>query len=260
VISPDNETRLALNQAVREELRARGMLGAEGREVRVLVQKSELTGADRQVAANYYAGDVLRYSKGSKAVGASAGEYARVLAVDGERNLLTVSRSNGQEVRYDPRRLQGVSVFAEAERHFARGERVQFTAPWKAQRIANRELATIQRIDAEGNLSVKLDGGREVEFNVREYPHLDHGYATTSFSAQGLTSVRALLNVETQQSKALVNQRLAYVAVSRASHDVQVYTNDAAALGEKLARRVTKESALEVGGKQQMAEGVASSV
>jgi conjugative relaxase-like TrwC/TraI family protein len=250
VISPDIETRGALNQAVRTELRARGMLSGEDLALKVLVDKGELTGADRQVAGQYQLGDVLRYTKGSKSIGVSAGEYVRVLAVDGRDNLLTVRRSNGQEARYDPRRLQGVSVFREAERKFAVGERVQFTMPWRREKIANRELGTVEKLDVNGNLAVKLDGGRGVQFNIREHPHLDHGYATTSFSAQGLTSVRALLHVETSQSKQLVNQRLGYVGVSRASHDVQVYTNDAAALGEKLARKVTKESALE------MAEGL----
>jgi ATP-dependent exoDNAse (exonuclease V) alpha subunit len=256
VISPDNETRQALNEAVRAELREKGILVGEDREVRVLVSNGDLTGADRQVAANYQSGDVIRYSRGSNAVGVCAGEYVRVLGADAERNLLRVSRSNGQEITYDPRRLQGVAVFAEAERKFAAGERIQFTLPWKGERIANRELATIQAITANGTMALKLDGGREVRFNAREHPHLDYGYATTSFSAQGLTSVRAVLNVDTEQSKELVNTRLGYTAVSRASHDVQLYTNDAAALAEKLGRRVTKESALEIGSKQQMASSL----
>jgi ATP-dependent exoDNAse (exonuclease V) alpha subunit len=255
VISPDNGTREALNQAVRAELRAKGMLAGEDVVVRVLVERGELTGADRQAAVNYEAGDVVRYSKGSKAFGVAAGEYARVLGVDGKDNVVTVRRSDGQELTYDPRRLQGVCVFTEAERKFAAGERLQFTAPWKSRRVPNRELASIQGIDADGNMCLKLDGGRVVRFNAREHPHLDYGYATTSFSAQGLTSVRAVLNVDTEQSKELVNTRLGYTAVSRASHDVQLYTDDAAALAEKLGRRVTKESVLDIGVKQQMAQG-----
>jgi hypothetical protein len=42
------------------------------------------------------------------------------------------------------------------------------------------------------------------------------------------------------------NRRFAYVSVSRASHDAQIYTNDA----ESLSRDVTKASALDFGNVQ----------
>jgi ATP-dependent exoDNAse (exonuclease V) alpha subunit len=32
-----------------------------------------------------------------------------------------------------------------------------------------------------------MDSGREVEFNVRQHPDLDYGYAVTSHSSQGQT-------------------------------------------------------------------------
>jgi len=51
-----------------------------------------MTGVDRAWAAQYEPGDVVRYSKGSLAMGISAGEYATVERADRERNLLTVER------------------------------------------------------------------------------------------------------------------------------------------------------------------------
>jgi hypothetical protein len=45
----------------------------------------------------------------------------------------------------------------------------------------------------------------------------------------------------------LVNSRLAYVSVSRARYDAQIYTNDAGKLGEELSRDASKHSALETG-------------
>jgi hypothetical protein len=41
------------------------------------------------------------------------------------------------------------------------------------------------------------------------------------------------------------NNRLAYVAISRASEDARIYTNDAATLGKRLATDVTKTAALD---------------
>ena len=51
------------------------------------------------------------------------------------------------ELSYDPRRLQGVTVYRDSERTFAQGDRVQLTAPYREQKLANRELGTIERID-----------------------------------------------------------------------------------------------------------------
>jgi hypothetical protein len=45
----------------------------------------------------------------------------------------------------------------------------------------------------------------------------------------------------------LINPRFAYVSVSRASHDAQIYTNDAARLAENLGRDVSKASAINFG-------------
>lgn len=92
----------------------------------VLVPRQDLTGADRMWAARYEVGDVLRYSRGSKETGIGKGEYARVSAVDGASNRLTVELKDGSERTYDPRRQQGVSVYREEERVFSLGDRVQF--------------------------------------------------------------------------------------------------------------------------------------
>ena len=103
----------------------------------------------------------------------------------------------------------------------------------------------MERIDAGGNILLKLDSGRQIHFNITEHQQLDYGYATTSHSAQGLTSASVLLNVDTEKSKALVNERLGYVAISRASHDVFVCTNNAGDLAEKLGRQMSKTSAIQ---------------
>jgi ATP-dependent exoDNAse (exonuclease V) alpha subunit len=189
---------------------------------------------------------VVRYTKGSKTHSIEAGEYARVEHANEKENLVTVKRENGEQVSYDPRRLNGVTLYRETERGFSQGDRVQFTAPNRERHIANRELGTIEKIDDSGNLQLRLDSGRTVAFNIKENPHLDYGYAVTSHSSQGQTADRVLVHVDTEQAgEKLVNRRLAYVAVSRARYDAQVYTNDKSQLGEHLSRDMSHRSAME---------------
>ena len=246
VVSPDHRSRGEINQRIHSLLQAAGQVDREERRARVLVARQEITGADRQWAEQYERGDVVRYTTGSRTVGVRAGEYARIDRIDAPDNRVTVVRSTGQPVTYDPRRLQGVTLFRQTERAFARGDRVQFTAPFRERHVANRELGTIDHIDASGQLRVRLDSGRRVAFTLEAYPHLDYGYAVTSHSSQGQTADRVLVDVDTAGlGEQLVNRRLAYVAVSRGRYDAQIYTNDKSQLAETLSRDVSHRSAIE---------------
>ncbi len=56
---------------------------------------------------------MVRYSRGSKALGIQAGDYARVEHVDAKANQVTVRTDDERPVSYDPRRLQGVTLYRE---------------------------------------------------------------------------------------------------------------------------------------------------
>src|SRR5208337_1951642 len=154
--------------------------------------------------------NVLRYTRGSKAIGIEAAAYASVVAINPSANELTVKKASGELATYDPRRLKGVSVYQEIQREFSVGERIQFAAPDKSLGIANRDMAAIEAIHPEGRLSVRLDNGRQIEFNPNEHRHLDHGYAVTSHSSQGLTAERVLVHADSSVHPDLLNSRFAY--------------------------------------------------
>src|SRR5450631_4556128 len=84
-----------------------------------------------------------------------------------------------------------------------------------------------------------MDDGRAVEFDPRRHLHLDHGHAMTSHSSQGQTADRVLIHVDTELSaKCPLNSRMAYVSVSRARHDGQLFTNDRETLNTALGNDV----------------------
>jgi ATP-dependent exoDNAse (exonuclease V) alpha subunit len=124
---------------------------------------------------------------------------AKTDTIDNQRLLFNYLQSVLEQVRYDPRRLHGVTLNRETERAFSQGDRIQFTAPNREQRIVNREVATIEKIDDSGNLQLRLDAGCTVAFNIKENPHLDHGYAGTSHSSQGQTADRVLIHIDTER-------------------------------------------------------------
>jgi len=88
----------------------------------VLDSRHEVTGADRQWAAQYEEGDLVRYTRGSKVLGNDPGEYARVDRVDARENRITIERENGAQHTYDPQRLSGVAVYQEVQPEFSQGK------------------------------------------------------------------------------------------------------------------------------------------
>ena len=244
VVSPDNHSRTEINQRIHRELLVHGVVGRDEYAVRTLVPRQEMTGADRTWAQRYQVDDILRYSRNSRETGIKKGEYTRVVGVDVQKNLLTVVRADGSEQTYDPRRQMGVTAYREQERAFSVGDRIQFTAPSQELKIANRELGTIESIAPDGAMRLKLDRGHSMEFDPQRHPHLDHGYAVTSYSSQGQTADRVLVHVDTElAAKDLLNSRMAYVSVSRGQWDAQIFTNDREKLPQALGHDVSHQSA-----------------
>ena len=246
IISPDNASRRELNSAVRQELKASGTVAPEDHSFRIIVQRQDMTGAERSWAGRYEINDVVRYARGSKSAGIIAGEYRSVVGINSDSNLLTVEKSTGELVNYDPRRLTGVSVYREVVQEFSVGDRIQFTAPHKSLGTANRELAVIESVASDGLIAARLDDDRRVQFDAKQHPHFDHGYAVTSHSSQGLTAERVLVNADTGVHPDLLNSRFGYVSISRASHEATLYTDDMTRLNPQLGADVSKTSALEV--------------
>lgn len=247
VVSPDNASRRQINQAVRSELQALGIVDSESHAMSVLAPRSDMTGADRTWAARYSVGDVLYYPRGSQDIGIEKQSYTKVIATRPQDNVLTVQKADGTEVTYNPARLYGVNVYRELEREFAVGDRLSFTTPSKEFGVANRDLGTVQQITQDGELTVRMDNGRSVSFDSNQMRHYDHGYAVTSHSSQGLTADRVIVNLDSNTHADLINQRFAYVAVSRGSNDAQIFTDSAMSLIGKLSHDVAKSSALDVG-------------
>jgi hypothetical protein len=241
-VSPANAERTALNTATRTALQERGYVGITQP---VLVNRS-VTGAERGWARSYAVNDVVRYRTGSKKYGIVPGSYTQVITVDPERNQLTVRTDSGATHTYTPTKLHGVEVYREELREFAVGDRIQFRAPDKGQQIPNGALGTIAALDPESDqVSIALDTGASFSTTLPALRHIEYGYATTSHSSQGAMIDRVLVNVDTEQSVALVNQQQLYVSISRARLDAQVFTNKREELAQAVSRAWPKSTALD---------------
>lgn len=258
VVSPDNRSRVDISEAIRAEKQEKGKLGPNVYQSRILNQRSDLTETDLSFALSYQVGDVVHYRRDSKD-GMKKGDYASVVNVEREGNLVTVVReSDGKIFSYNPKRTATeAEVYEPTTRQFAVGERVMFTKTWKEQgttviKAANRQLGTIEALEETGIVKVKLDTPagkpeKTVTWNLEEMPHLDYGYVMTSYSAQGTTSDRVIVHIDTDAPNVqqLLSQQLAYVAISRGKQDVHLFVNDREELDDYLSRRPENATALD---------------
>lgn len=250
-LASSHAERRALNALARRELVKRGVVAAGGVSVEIAVGKG-VTSAERTDPRHYEEGDVVTYDRAAPSHRFMAGDSARVVGVDAEKHTVTVKRlRDGATVEYDPRRLRGGDLARVESRELAAGDRVQFRRADRTRSIANGATATV-RETAPGRLVLELDGppggkGRTVTIEAGGAPlPLDHAYAVTSHASQGSTVRRVLATFDTRHSAELVNRQQANVTLSRASHELTVYTDDRGRLPRAVDRQATKTSALDV--------------
>jgi conjugative relaxase-like TrwC/TraI family protein len=247
VVSPDNKSRQEINSAVRDELKRQRKL-EEDQVVPARVRK-DIHAEDRRYVRSYRPGDSIRFHTNLPTLKIKSGQVGTVVEVNPDQNTLSLKLEDGSAQRFlafNPASRSNLSVFESQERPFAIGDRIQFTTPWKEKSVASRDTGRVEHIEKNGNIAVRLETGRRVAWNLKEYNYLDHAYAMTSHSSQGMTVDRVLIHVDTTDSRVrgLVDKTLSYVATSRARYDAQIFTDDASQLGRVLSRENVKETAL----------------
>ena len=123
---------------------------------------------------------------------------------------------------------------------------IQFRAPYPEKRITTNEIAYVERI-AGDRMAVRMDDEKrkQVTIDLSTYKHIDYGFATTSQGAQGLGAYRVIINANAYEGRQLLNERMGYVANSRAEYDVTIYTNSIEDLPYAIARTSDKETAID---------------
>ncbi|MBZ9813862.1 Ti-type conjugative transfer relaxase TraA [Mesorhizobium sp. CA7] len=71
-------------------------------------------------------------------------------------------------------------------RNFATGDRVMFLRNERGLGVKNGTLGIVEEVSAQ-SMTARTDDGRSVRFDLKDYAHIDHGYAATLHKAQGMT-------------------------------------------------------------------------
>jgi Ti-type conjugative transfer relaxase TraA len=127
-------------------------------------------------------------------------------------------------------------------REFAAGDRVYFLRNERSLGVKNGTLGTVVRIEGHvpgqgDRLVVRLDDGRPVGFDVKDYAHIDHGYAATVHKSQGVTVDRTHVLASSH-----MDRHAAYVGLSRHRERVDLHwSEDQVGSRERLTRVLGRE-------------------
>ncbi|WP_341210865.1 Ti-type conjugative transfer relaxase TraA, partial [Sphingomonas paucimobilis] len=128
-------------------------------------------------------------------------------------------------------------------RAFARGDRLMFLRNERSLGVKNGTLGTIERVSPEG-MTVRLDGGRQVAFDAKDYAHVDHGYAATFHKSQGVTVTSAHVLATPG-----MDRHSAYVGMSRHREAMQLhYGRDDFADQRQLVRALSRDRGKDMAG------------
>ncbi|HZG47852.1 MAG TPA: Ti-type conjugative transfer relaxase TraA [Allosphingosinicella sp.] len=121
-------------------------------------------------------------------------------------------------------------------RQFAAGDRIMFLRNERSLGVKNGSLGRVDSV-AAARMAVMLDNGRAIEFDVKEYAAIDHGYAATVHKAQGVTVDRTHVLATPG-----LDRHSAYVALSRHRGQVGLhYGRDDFADRGQLARTLSRD-------------------
>ena len=266
VIEPSREGRDTLTGMIREQLAARGELSANRLQFAALEAK-DLTRAEAREAASYAIGDVVRFNRDYAAKDVRRGETLTVSSIDPERGRIALESRDGRSIDWHPRQWGAgrAEVFEVKPMELRTGDRVQFTRNDREAGRINGLGGTVTGVDpATGQATLKLANGREQRLDLSDPrdAHLRHAYVRTAHAAQGQTAERVLIHADSRSTN-LVDQKMLYVALSRAKGEAVVVTDDRDRLVRAITERAgekqtaTAASSLDAGKSKAMGAGIA---
>ena len=237
VMAPSHELRQAINGHIRERLAREGRIQGPVMESQRLVSKG-YTNAEKALAGNYAAGDVVAFHRPYKRIGVEKGDERRVMGVDHKARAVLLDDGKGGRVAWKPEeiggRRGGSEVYRAEEIELRAGDRIRWTRNDAGLGLVNSRTAEVVGI-VNGRVTFRLEDGKTLELGRADpqLRHLDHAWASTVHAFQGRTVDNVIAAMEARHPH-LTTQKSFYVEISRARDRAELVTDDAAELRAQL--------------------------
>ena len=237
LMAPSHALREGINEIVRERLTRDGVVHGPAMETERLVSRG-YTNAEKALARNYMAGDVVGFHRPYKRLGVEKGDELRVAGVDRAAGTVTLAGKDGGPVGWEPGRIAaragGVEVYRKETMELRAGDRIRWTRNDAGLGLVNSQTAEVTAV-RDGRVGFRLEDGRMLDMNAGDpqLRHMDRAWASTVHAFQGRTVDNVIAAIEANHPN-LTNRKMLYVEISRARDRAELVTDDKVALREQL--------------------------
>ena len=237
VMAPSHALRQEINGHIRERLDREGRIHGPAMQNERLVSRG-YTNAEKALAGNYAAGDVVAFHRPYKRIGVEKGDERRVTGVNHKTREVVLEGRDGGTVAWKPEeiggRRGGSEVYRAEDIELRAGDRIRWTRNDRGLGLVNSRSAEILSV-ANGRVMFQLEDGKKLELgrNDPQLRHLDHAWASTVHAFQGRTVDNVIAAMEARHPH-LTTQKSFYVEISRARDRAELVTDDAAELRAQL--------------------------
>ena len=186
LITPKHQDRKMVNNYIREGLKSKGELIGVEVNYKILTSRN-LTKAELQKIYYYNSLDWVLFLERPFGTSIKLQEYYQIVNKNLENQTLTL-RSKDLEIIWSPSKEPGMAaVFSLEERSLMKNDKIRWTKNNELNFLINGQTATVLGIN-EKTVDLKLANHKLISLDLNELSncHWDHGYAATSFTAQGL--------------------------------------------------------------------------
>ncbi|HEY4309316.1 MAG TPA: MobF family relaxase [Pirellulales bacterium] len=230
IVSPTHAEGRKINDAVRKELRAKGLLGNDEREFDRLVPL-QWTEAEKADSTRYTGKEILQFYH-------NTGPFKA-----GDRIWASEALDKLDEIK-----SKHFAVFEPDSICLGTGDAIRMTAGGKTldgkHRFNNGSVYRVAGFTLAGDIA--LGNGWVI---AKDAGHLSHNYVNTAYAAQGRT-VKHVIVAQSALSYPAASMEGFYVAASRGKSSITIWTDDKRELKEAIERSAPRLSATELVGKQ----------
>ncbi len=237
VMAPSHALRREINGHIRERLAREGRINGPAMHSERLVSKG-YTNAEKALAANYAAGDVVAFHRPYKRIGVGKGDERTVTGVDCANHEVLLDDGKGGAVAWKPDeiggRRGGSEVYRREDIELRAGDRIRWTRNDAGLGLVNSRTADVVAVK-DGRVTFRLEDGKTLDLGTGDpqLRHLDHAWASTVHAFQGRTVDNVIAAMEARH-KHLTTRKSFYVEISRARDRAELVTDDAADLKAQL--------------------------
>lgn len=243
ILTQTNEVKDKLNKTIRSEMQEQGVVSKE--EFKFTTKESSKIGpSEKYFAKNYnestnvFIQDTV-FTKDNETELKKGNEY-KIAGTDTKNNTLELEDKEKNKYIVDLKQhSQSIQAYSEVERSFAKGDKIVFEKNDKKVGVENGTIGTIKSIDKDGNFTIKTED-KSINFNIGDYDYLNHGYAVTTYKAQGASAKNVIAYMPAKGQ----NANSFYVTATRAVESLKIFTDSKEDLKSAIHNEQIKDNAL----------------